>query len=407
MAKRAAAKSAAGGGLLEPAEGRPPDFTVPLEPFRRAWALAGRVVPTKPFRPILRNVCLDLAVGAATLRATDLEVAIEHRIALDYPGPERSLLLPKTLLDAILAVADGATLRFWLDGPAATVRSATADWSLTTEPVEQFPPPRRFAAAKWHEVEADRLAQALKRVTLAAGEGEYRGFTLSNVAVEPLLTAVSFTALTSSSLASQTIEASPVGGAVEAGPPYLMPAAVAEVLGGAVAKHVGPVQLAFPEPAWLEARFGATTLAARLAEGNFPQWRRFVPEGPVAHFTSAAGPVRQALGRAMTHLSEKTRSVLLWVGVHAEEPEAPLLSRLNFECENEHGGSESELTVAIEGDWQDLGELNFNPTTLSRQLAELGDATATRFEFHRPGLPIVLRVDDGFVGLVQLYGEPA
>lgn len=360
----------------------------PLATFRAAFREVSRVVPVRSPKPILMGVRLDLERGWATLSATDLEHGIRTRIECDHLDDPVSTVIPAALLGSILRVAEGDELEMEIDGSSATITCPSAEWVVQTQDAMLFPEVPGFTATTYHSIEAERLALAIRRTEYATDKLSTT-YALGGVCCEPLLTALEFTAVDGRVLANQKIEATAVGGS---------PASISPVI---PLKSIGIIQAIIPDSldmvdlgfdgTSVQVRIGESNLFSRLVEGRFPAWKRAIPnEKPIGCVSVKAGDLKKAVAKVATHLSSETKSVEM---LFADD-------RLLLTCRSAAGEAEAE--VRIEWGHEEVSHL-VNPLHLASMLGSLDDDVTPTLEIREDGPPIVVKCDDGFLGLIYTY----
>lgn len=364
----------------------------PLAAFRSAFREVSRVVPLRSPKPILLGVRLDLERGWATLSATDLEHGIRTRVECDHLDDPVSTVIPAALLGSILRVAEGDELELEIDGSSATITCPSAEWVVQTQDAQLFPEVPGFTATAYHSIEAERLADALRRTDYAADPLSTR-YALGGVCCEPLLAALEFTATSGQVIASQRVEASVVGGMPSLADHPVIPMKAVKFIQAVVPDSLDLVDVGFSGNA-VQVRCGETTLCSLLVEGRFPQWRRAVPdEKPIGRVSIGAGALKRAVARAVIHLSGETRQMEMLF----ED------GRLLLSCDSATGTAETE--IPIEWDHESVSHA-VNPRYVSDMIGSLGDDATPTIEVREDGLPIVIRHDDGFIGVIYTFTRP-
>lgn len=113
------------------------DRDVALTAVARAAAICARTNTI----PILGHLVIEAADGAATVRATNLEVEITSTVEAGVIEPGSAALPAHTLLDALKSMASGAELTVVVDhqDPRAIVRSGRSTFKLPTLPASGLP----------------------------------------------------------------------------------------------------------------------------------------------------------------------------------------------------------------------------------------------------------------------------
>lgn len=379
----------------------------PLKEFKAAFLAVARAAPSRTARPVLLCVRLDLTPGEAVLTSTNLEQWIVHRMACDYAGEPTSLLLTRSTVQDILRVAGGETVELYAGpGDKLTVKAGTSSWALTTDDPDIFPAGPALELASFHEVEACRLALAIKRTIKETRPGEEKGVSKSGVQFEPMLTALGLTTANGGSLAHQQVEAACVQPFTLISPLPLVPDTAVRTLQSLLSDGDTMVKVGFPSRDWGYFEVGGTTLMCRLAEGaaKFPAWRKYVaqfPE-PAGTLTADCGAIRLAVARACISLDDDSHALVVEFG-EQESPDTPSLIRLTSESSR----GQSEVTEPIGWDGTEAIEVLIDPQYLKGMLGSLGDDTPITLDVFTVDsrVPLKLTTECGFLGLSQLMGK--
>ncbi|MGH9195658.1 MAG: DNA polymerase III subunit beta [Acidimicrobiia bacterium] len=232
-----------------------------------------RVASSRATLPVLGGVRIVASKEGVEFAATDLEmfVSVDGDFVVEEEG---SVAVPGRLLGDILrSLPDG---RVSIVGTGAEVRieSGSAEFALSAFPVTDFPEIPQVSVEEVTRAQGSELAKALRQVVRAAGTDEARPVLTGVlwVAEDGLLRLV---ATDSYRLAIREV-------AIKEGPTEGM----AVVPGRALAefgRHLagigdGQAEVRLGDS---QAQFGAgkTMLVTRLIEGEFPNYRKLIPEG--------------------------------------------------------------------------------------------------------------------------------
>ena len=107
-----------------------------LKPLQQvSGALGGR-----PTLPILGNLLLKVEDNMLSMTATDLEVELISRVALEGDFEAGSVTVPsRKFLDICRGLPDDSVITFVLEGDRVQVRSGRSRFSLSTLPANDFP----------------------------------------------------------------------------------------------------------------------------------------------------------------------------------------------------------------------------------------------------------------------------
>jgi DNA polymerase III subunit beta len=361
-------------------------FRCEQAPLAEALGLVGRAVTNRPSHPVLAGVLATAADGLLELRASDLDVTVDARIAVTVDEPGTAVLPAKLTADIVRSLRPG---RVDVDVTAdeARVRADRSQFAVRTLSVADYP---KVASVDAEPVSVGgaAFADALRQVTRAASTDENRPI-LTGVLIAAEDSGIRLVATDSYRLAVRDLPETTV---LESGQRVLVPSRalseVARLISGTdqVSVRLGAREAQFDIG---EGGPGSVTLITRLIEGEFPNYRQLIPQSypnrlvvsreelteslkRVKLLTRDGAPVRLSLGAAGVDL----HAVAHDVGQASESIEAT------------YDGA--ELTVA------------FNPDYLLAGIdAVSGDEVA--LETLDPMKPAVVRPtdDSGFLYLLM------
>lgn len=280
-------------------------------------------VAKRPYSPILSGVRLEASASGLSLETTDLDLTIQL-LAECATGEAGVVVVPAKQLSHAAKAMNGPAVTIECiatDGPSLSLSDGIKTITVEALSAEEWPNgPSGAGLTKAAMVEARDLGEALGRVATCASNDEGR----------PVLTGVQFVfdtgdaslelvATDSYRLGIATVEVQSVGEISEQRP--IVSARSLKAMSRQLVAKQGPVSIyvggregeqRYPT---IEFRFGAAQWTMRQIDGEFPNWRRIVPDenkGGSLEFdpkelgnavTDAAGlrsdkgiPVRVALG---------------------------------------------------------------------------------------------------------------
>jgi DNA polymerase III subunit beta len=346
-----------------------------------ALAIVSRGLSTRGAVQVLNGILLRSEEGRLTLAATDMEISLRAGIGGQVSG-DGAVVVPGRLLTdlARLLPDDTVTLTHEEGDGVLTVTSGSHSSRLNVYSAEDFPrlPPTDVPL---HTITAPALLGTIEKVARAASRDESRP-VLTGILVRFEGDRLVMAATDSYRLAVKETQLEASGPQLEA----IIPARALQEL-GRLAAGTDEVRLGVHEN---HVIFGAgdVWLTSRRIDGQFPDYKRLVPEAFEAEVTTPREPLLQVIRRA---------------GVLAQR-NAPL--RLRF--------AEGELAVSAHT--QDVGEahetlpldyggepleIGFNPDFLRDGLeAVAGDTVELKLiNPLRPGL--IAAPDESFSYLIM------
>lgn len=305
-------------------------------------AAASGIIERRHTLPILSNVLIDRADGALAFLATDIEIQITARSALEQSGEARALTVgARKLVDILRALPEGAEVSLQQQDKRLLVRAGRSRFSLQTLPAEDFPRLARPAG------EAARFAlgqKALRRllglVQYAMAQQDIRYY------LNGLLMVVEGRQLKLIATDGHRLAYAAMGLAAELPRQELIVPRktvleLVKLLGendDEVRIELSPTQAAFS--------FGAVELVSKLIDGKFPDYTRVIPSQHKNRMQIEREVLRQALLRAAILSNEKFRGVR-WVLTDGS------LKLVSSNAEQEE--AQEELEVKYAGDALDIG----------------------------------------------------
>ena len=325
------------------------NVTCSRDELAQRLAVVGRAVSTRGAVQILSGILLRAEAGELHLAATDMELSLRCSLAADVGG-EGAVVVPGRLLLELSRLLPENDVRIvhHADEGMVEVTCGPATYRLHTYSAEDFPRLPDVATAPSFSVDRDALLETVARVSRSASRDESR----------PVLTGilVRFEAGRLVMAATDAYRLSVMETAIQGEAPDLeaiIPArALAEL--GRIAPTTSEIELGVHEN---QVVFGAdgVWLTTRRIDGQFPNYKQFLPE---------------AFEQELTLPRAELRDVVRRTSVMAQR-NSPL--RLRF--------AEGELTVSAQT--QEVGE-----ASESLPLAYTGEPLEIGFnaEFLRDGL---------------------
>ena len=319
-------------------------------------AAVSGIIERRHTLPILSNVLIDCGVGALSFLATDIEIQITTRAALETSSEARSVTVgARKLVDILRALPESAEVTLQQQDKRLLVKAGKSRFVLQTLPAEDFPrlakPAGDVARFSLQQKELRRLL-GLVQYSMAQQDIRYylngllmvvEDKTLKLIATDGHRLAFASMALDSKLPRQEVIV------------PRKTVLELAKLLSDSDAEvriELSSAQASFA--------FGAVELVSKLIDGKFPDYTRVIPVGHRNQLTIGRDVLRQALMRAAILSNEKFRGVR-WVLTDGS------LKIVSSNTEQEE--AEETLEVAYKGDALDIG---FNVNYLLDVLNNVG-----------------------------------
>jgi DNA polymerase-3 subunit beta len=352
--------------------------------LRAAFSAVKDVVPTRSPRPVLGNVLIG---SDGTLSATDLEIRVTYPLP-GATGP--AVLLPHARMMQILhSCNDEAEVMLTVDGSVCKVSCAAGRWSLPTEAVEEFPDAHEGIGRPVSRLPADQFTSMVGNVKFAtdakAGRPAYTGvlieFTNDKDSEYGTLTFVASDGRRmcwSQCEVDQDLDPSKT----------LVPRRAVDVICKlCVGRDAIQLETAGTE---LIANIDGVVVQARLVAGEFPAWRKVLPDRDVTPSVAGVGPLLHACQMAAICTSETSRGTRMTFSDKGLKlaGKSPEYGESSASCELIEAGQQCEVEI--------------NPGYAIEWLESLDRAAMVDIEAESGTTALLLRCDDAFTVIMPL-----
>ena len=306
--------------------------------------------------PILSNVLIERTGQYLSFLATDIEIQITARTALQASGEDRAITVgARKLVDILRALPDGADLTLQPQEKRLQVKAGKSRFTLQTLPAEDFPRLAKPAgeAAKF-SLGQKTFRRLLGLVQYAMAQQDIR-YYLNGLLLVVEEGQLKLVATDGHRLAYASTELAGKLPRQEVIVPRKTVLELSKLLADSdenVDIEISATQAAF--------RFGAVELVSKLIDGKFPDYTRVIPTQHKNKLQIDREALRQALLRAAILSNEKFRGVR-WVLTDGS------LKIVSSNAEQEEAHEEVEIKYA--GDALDIG---FNVNYLLDVLNNVG-----------------------------------
>lgn len=311
--------------------------------------------------PILSNVLIECGAGALSFLATDIEIQITSRGAVETAGEARSLTVgARKLVDILRALPESAEVTLQQQDKRLLVKAGKSKFVLQTLPAEDFPrlskPAGEVARFSLKQKDLRRLL-GLVQYSMAQQDIRYYLNGLLMVVEEKTLKLIA-TDGHRLAFASMALDAKLPRQEV------IVPRKTVLELGKLLSDSDAEVRIEL-STTQASFSFGTVELVSKLVDGKFPDYTRVIPVGHKNQLSIGREVLRQALMRAAILSNEKFRGVR-WVLTDGN------LKIVSSNTEQEE--AEETIEVGYKGDALDIG---FNVNYL---LDVLNNVVATEVE---------------------------
>ena len=251
-------------------------FQVNRDVFSEAVSFAVKLLPQRTTLPILSGVLIEATETGLTLSSFDYEVSAQTQIAAEVEIPGKILVSGRLLAD-IASRLPNAPVRFSTDEGKIVVSCGTANFTLLSMPVEEYPTLPQVSASSGM-LPAESFAAAVAQVAVAASRDDVTP-VITGVQLEVSKTSLSLVATDRYRVAVREIEWD-AGDAITDTVTALVPARTLTEIGKTFG-HSGTISVAITstdERELIAFQAGSRTVTSLLIKGNFPPVKRLFPE---------------------------------------------------------------------------------------------------------------------------------
>ncbi len=282
-------------------------FTCERDSITREVTIAQEIVSSRNVMSILSNVLLEAAQGTLTLKATDLKVGFETSIAVDVKAGGSATVYCDKLLGILKSLPPGE-VEFELDETGMLfIRPVDKkiDFKLRSVASEKYPEIQSMGEERYFEFPQADFNAMIANTIFAVSDDETRYF-MNGVFLEK--SGAHFTMVASDgrrlSHISKQIDASieDIKGVIV--PPKIL-ALVRKLLPGQ-----GTLSICITDRS-IFVRFGERKLSSSLIDGQFPNYRRVIPESQQYTAIVQKDLLESALKRVSLLVEQKSRRIFL------------------------------------------------------------------------------------------------
>jgi DNA polymerase III subunit beta len=249
-------------------------FSCTTKEIAAAVGAASKVVNAHTTVPILSNVLLQADGGKIAVRATDLELTLEHAFPAQI-AEGGSVTVPAKLFASYLANLAPGTLELTGTPTRASVKYERSNYDFHALPADEYPPLPAAARGSQFSIAAKRFREGIEATIFAASSEEARGAVLMGTLLELEGNEMTMVATDGYRLAKFVTA---LDGEVPSGEKFIVPSrALAEVarnLGGAESIAISALGAQSNQ---LQMTSDAVAITVRLVDGQYPNYQQVIP----------------------------------------------------------------------------------------------------------------------------------
>jgi DNA polymerase-3 subunit beta len=348
--------------------------------------IAQEVISSKNSLSILSNVLLTATKGTLVLQATDLKVGFETSIPVDVVQEGTTTAFCDKLLNIIRSLPEGDVELEQTDATMLRIRpvSKKIDFQLRCIPADKYPEIAKVADSSYFDFPQKDFIEMVSKTLFAVSDDETRYF-MNGIFVEKRDDMLVMVATDGRRLAHISRK-SPVP--IENLRGVILPPKILTIV-RKLSSGEGSLSLALTDKN-LFVRMDGKNLASNLIDGQFPDYRRVIPDAQKYRATIEREPLEDALRRVSLLVEQKSRKVIFAV----TEGAVTISSK------------ESELGVASEEVACDYSGPNMsfavNCLYMIEPLREIGSRTVSlEFSDVNKAITVKPQPEDGYLNIIM------
>ena len=311
-------------------------FSADRRRLLEALSIVGAAIAPRVVKPILKNIRMTVdQSGDATLLATDLHVAIRHRIVLDHVEEGGDVLLPATRLIGILRESAAETVDFETDDFVVRISAGRSEFKVMGDQTDLYPNLDTFDLETSLVVPRQDLHLLISKSIFATAKEKSR-YAFNGVRLETSGDEARMIATDGRRMAVIMVPIENPDG-VEAG--HLIPTKGLATIDRVLADGATAVEIGLKNDTIL-MKAGEIEVSSRLVEGSFPRYQAVIPKDIVLTASFDRNALLTALRQASVLTNEESRAIRVAFG----DDKALLTSRAM-----DVGESRIEMDVELDG----------------------------------------------------------
>lgn len=362
-------------------------FTCNTKDISGAVGAASKVVNAHTTVPILSNVLLTAEEGKIAVRATDLELTLQHAFPAEITEGG-SVTIPAKLFSSYLGNLQAGLLELTGTPTRASVKCERSNYDFHALPADEYPPLPSAQRGQNFKLAGKRFRDGVNATIFAASSEEARGAVLMGTLLEVEGDSLTMVATDGYRLARyQTTLESGISGSER----YIVPSrALAEAARNLGGQDMVEVTALGAQSNQLAFGAGDTSIVVRLVDGQYPNYGQVIPAKFDRSVTVNTASLISSLRRAELVAGDRASMVKLQVANQT------LIVTASSDVS---GNAYEELEVEQQGDELTIA---FNARYLVEILNHI-DSAQTVMEFLGPLSPAAIRPVEPSEGAQQLY----
>lgn len=317
-------------------------FTCEKNSIQKEISVAQEIISTRNALSILSNVLLVAEDNAITIKATDLKVGFETRIPADIAEEGNTTVFCDKFLGILRSLPEG-DIEFEQSGNRLLIKPLfkKINFQLKSIAGDKFPELQEISEDRFFEVPQRELIEMVSQTIFSVSDDETRYF-MNGVYMENQDGSLSMVATDGRRLSfiTRTFDTP-----IPEFDPVIVPPKVLNLL-RKLSSGEGNLKIAVGEKN-LFLQFDSQRISSSLIEGQFPNYKRVIPEQQQYEITIDRVIFEEALKRVSLLVEQKSRRIYLNVSennitLNSEESEIGV-AREELECV--YGGP--EMTIAL------------------------------------------------------------
>ena len=283
-------------------------FTCNTKDIASAVGAASKVVNAHTTVPILSNVLLQAEEGKIAVRATDLELTLEHGFPADI-REAGSVTVPAKLFSSYLGNLPTGTLELTGTPTRASVKCERSNYDFHALPAEEYPPLPAATRGSHFTIAAKKFRDAIDGSIFAASSEEARGAVLMGTLLEIEGDALTMVATDGYRLAKFVTT---LDDGITGSEKYIVPSrALAEASRNLGAGETIAVSALGAQSNQLQMTAGDVSITVRLVDGQYPNYQQVIPAKFDRTMTVATAALIGSLRRAELVAGDRASMVKL------------------------------------------------------------------------------------------------